>query len=402
MDPIHFSPLNKTEYGRYWDVKSMEEINVLLQQYLSEYNASHRDKINIVVFDYISEQLIKIHRILIAPYSNLFLVGIAGVGKNTLTRLATYITEYSLEELSITPQYQSEDWFSDIKRLLGSAGINENHLVFNIAETQLIRDHFLENVASLLKNGEVPGIYNREEYESVIAQMAAKLTEIERQNSSPPLNYARFVWKCKRFLHIVFSVSPVGASFRSIVMQHPACVTCTSVIWMQEWPVQGLQEIANAFIKPIPDLTTAVQEKLVHSCIEIHKIITNKVSDFTQETSQIVYFTPKLYVEMFVTYRNLLKSKREEISEIRRRYLAGVSQLEQTHKLIERFQKISDKKTPLLQAKQREISRFLKKLKEEADILQKKKEIVQAEEEECREKMAEAEEIKQECEKALD
>lgn len=75
-------------------------------------------------------------------------------------------------------------------------------------------------------------------------------------------------------------------------------------------------------------MTTAVQEKLVHSCIEIHKIITNKVSDFTQETSQIVYFTPKLYVEMFVTYRNLLKSKREEISEIRRRYLAGVSQLE--------------------------------------------------------------------------
>ncbi len=70
------------------------------------------------------------------------------------------------------------------------------------------------------------------------------------------------------------------------------------------------------------------------SCIEIHKIITSKVADFTQETSQIVYFTPKLYVEMFVTYRNLLKSKREEISEIRRRYLAGVSQLEKTHKLI--------------------------------------------------------------------
>ena len=135
LEPIHFSPLNKTEYGRYWDVKSMDEINVLLEQYLSEYNASHRDKINIVVFDYISEQLIKIHRILIAPYSNLFLVGIAGVGKNTLTRLATYITEYSLEELSITPQYQSEDWFSDIKRLLQSAGINENQLVFNIAET---------------------------------------------------------------------------------------------------------------------------------------------------------------------------------------------------------------------------------------------------------------------------
>ena len=65
-------------------------------------------------------------------------------------------------------------------------------------------------------------------------------------------------------------------------MQHPACVTCTSVIWMQEWPVQGLQEIANAFIKPIPDLTPAVQEKLVHSCIEIHKIITSKVGDFTQ------------------------------------------------------------------------------------------------------------------------
>ena len=82
--------------------------------------------------------------------------------------------------MSITPQYQSEDWFSDIKRLLQSAGINENQLVFNIAETQLIRSHFLENVASLLKNGEVPGIYNREEYESVIAQMAAKLTEIER------------------------------------------------------------------------------------------------------------------------------------------------------------------------------------------------------------------------------
>ena len=39
---------------------------------------------------------------------------------------------------------------------------------------------------------------------------------------------------------MVFAVSPVGASFRKILMEHPACVTCSSVIWMTEWPRQGL------------------------------------------------------------------------------------------------------------------------------------------------------------------
>jgi dynein heavy chain len=66
----------------------------MLEDKLSDYNISNANKMDLVFFDDAINHLCRIARILRQPRGNAMLIGVSGCGKQSLTRLASFMLEY--------------------------------------------------------------------------------------------------------------------------------------------------------------------------------------------------------------------------------------------------------------------------------------------------------------------
>uniref|UniRef100_K3WBA0 Uncharacterized protein n=1 Tax=Globisporangium ultimum (strain ATCC 200006 / CBS 805.95 / DAOM BR144) TaxID=431595 RepID=K3WBA0_GLOUD len=101
-----------------------------LDGYLTEYNGISRKPMNLVMFLFAIEHLSRIVRVLNMPGGNALLVGVGGSGRQSLTRLATFIVDYEIKQIEISKNYTMNEWREDMKdysRLTGdvlmSAGV---------------------------------------------------------------------------------------------------------------------------------------------------------------------------------------------------------------------------------------------------------------------------------------
>lgn len=77
-----FSPFNKGSEGLYIEATNFAETTSYLRKYLADYNEMHKkQRINVVLFDFLVEFLLKTLRVIKQPYSHAILIGIEGSGK---------------------------------------------------------------------------------------------------------------------------------------------------------------------------------------------------------------------------------------------------------------------------------------------------------------------------------
>lgn len=171
------------------------------------------------------EYCIKITRIIKLPYGNGILVANAGLGLTEINKLSVFLCNYDLFEINLTPNYTIEDWHNDLKSLMTKTGIEERQNVFIFKYSQIIKEEFLYDLDSLINNGEIHGIFNKEEHENIVSLAKAKITsdELKTQiNSSFVLS--EFFQKVKENLHICIEMSPTGSNLRERVRTHKSII----------------------------------------------------------------------------------------------------------------------------------------------------------------------------------
>jgi dynein heavy chain len=70
-----------------------------------------------------------------------------------MTKLATFISGYSLSTVEIIKGYTMVDWREDIKKVLMQAGIKDKPTTFLFSDIQIINELMIEDINNLLNSG---------------------------------------------------------------------------------------------------------------------------------------------------------------------------------------------------------------------------------------------------------
>lgn len=77
----------------YKELTDKKQLSKVLYDYLDDYNMEHPSKMNLVLFIDAIEHISRIIRILFQPRGNSVLIGVGGSGKQSLTRLSSFIID---------------------------------------------------------------------------------------------------------------------------------------------------------------------------------------------------------------------------------------------------------------------------------------------------------------------
>ncbi|CUT99220.1 dynein beta chain ciliary [Echinococcus multilocularis] len=313
---------------RYLPVESNDTLEKLLNDALVNYNEMYA-AMNLVLFEDAIEHVLRIDRILESPRGNALLVGIGGSGKQSLSRLAAFISSLEVFQIVARKGYSVTDLKADLAALYRKAGLKNVGTVFLLTDAQVLDEKFLVIINYLLASGEIPDLFADDEEEEIISAIQSETRAAgildTRENC-----WQFFINKVRRTLKVILCFSPVGPKLRMRARRFPALVNCTTIDWFHEWPEEALLSVSKRFVSEISLLDPALCEPISTFMSHVHKTVNDVSRDYLTNEKRYNYTTPKSFLEQIHLYENMLNRRDEEIRGNIARLENGLQKLEST------------------------------------------------------------------------
>jgi dynein heavy chain 1 len=131
------------------------------------------------------------------------------------------------------------------------AGCKQEKICFIFDESNVLSTAFLERMNALLASGEVPGLFDGEDYMTLINQCKeAALREGKIIDTEDEL-YKHFIYNVQRNLHVVFTMNPANPDFSNRTASSPALFNRCVIDWFGDWSDDGLLQVSQSFTESI-------------------------------------------------------------------------------------------------------------------------------------------------------
>ncbi|RLU19225.1 hypothetical protein DMN91_007782 [Ooceraea biroi] len=394
-----FMDTEKNRCKRYEEV-GIEVLKNKVLAYLTEYNASLKKKLDIIVCRYMLEVLIKISRILSMPGGNMLLISTVGSGRRSLTGLAAFMQQQTFYEATIESYYDVDVWRNDLRRVLRECGTLRKDVTYFMSERQM-KGVFLRGISSLLSTGELPDLFSVEEKQSII-----EMTRLHAQGGDQNAEFSArsvmtyFVNQCKNRLHFILCFSPTSIAYRTYLCSHPNLAKHCMVSCCQIWPDQMLSEIAVKHMRHI-NVQEEIKSRLTKACVQLHNSAVEMSVNYREMFGRTIHVTSSAFLHMLKLYTRLMSKKQEEIVATRNRYIAGLEKLELAAEQVEQMKNTLTILKPQLELSAQQTVITMKEVENENVTVERATIVVKEEEEIANTKAEIAGILKSECEVEL-
>ncbi|XP_032659529.1 dynein axonemal heavy chain 9 isoform X5 [Chelonoidis abingdonii] len=271
----------------------------------------------------------RINRILESPRGNALLVGVGGSGKQSLTRLAAFISSLEVFQITLRKGYGIPDLKADLANQYIKTGVKNVGTVFLMTDAQVADERFLVLVNDLLASGEIPDLFPDDEVENIISSVR---NEVKSQGlvDTRETCWKFFIDRVRRQLKVALCFSPVGNKLRVRSRKFPAVVNCTAIDWFHEWPQVALESVSLRFLQETENIELSVKVSISKFMAYVHTSVNEMSRSYLSNERRYNYTTPKSFLEQIKLYQNLLFKKGKELTAKMERLENGLQKLNST------------------------------------------------------------------------
>ncbi|KAM7360514.1 dynein heavy chain at 93AB isoform 2-T2 [Cochliomyia hominivorax] len=313
---------------KYMPIKGWTELHKLLTEAMSSYNDLVA-AMNLVLFEDAMMHVCRINRILESPRGSALLVGVGGSGKQSLARLAAFISSLEVVQIQLKKGYGINDLKNEFSGLYLKAGLKNVGIMFLMTDAQIPNEDFLVLINDMLSTGEIPDLFPDDEIENIIAGVRNEVKGAGLVDSRENC-WKFFIDRVRKQLKIVLCFSPVGSTLRVRSRKFPAIINATSINWFHEWPQEALISVAMNFLSQNKVLPSNHQDSVAKFMAYVHTSVNQMSKVYLQNERRYNYTTPKSYLEQISLYLKLLNDKHQDLQSKIERLENGLEKLRST------------------------------------------------------------------------
>uniref|UniRef100_UPI00398EA260 dynein axonemal heavy chain 11-like isoform X1 n=2 Tax=Pristiophorus japonicus TaxID=55135 RepID=UPI00398EA260 len=383
----------------YMPVKDWKVLKKILTDTLDNYNELNA-VMNLVLFEDAMQHVCRINRILESSRGYALLVGVGGSGKQSLSRLAAYISSLEVFQITLKKGYGISELKVDLANLYIKAGAKNLPTVFLLTDAQVPDERFLVLINDLLASGEIPDLFSDEEVDNIIGGIRNEVRGLGILDNWENC-WKFFLNRARLQLKVVLCFSPVGSTLRVRARKFPAIVNCTAIDWFHEWPQEALVSVSRRFIEEIEGIKTNLQDSISLFMAYIHTSVNEMSKNYRQNDKRYNYTTPKSFLQQITLYKNLLQKKQKELIQRMDRLINGIQKLKTTASQVENLKSKLASQEVELKFQNQDAEALITKIGFQTEKVSHEKAIVDAEEEKVAAIQAEVALKQKECEDNL-
>ena len=208
-----------------------------------------------VLFEQVLDHVLRIDRVFCQPQGHLLLIGISGAGKSTLSRFVAWLNGLSVHQVKVHNKYTMSDFDDELRGVLRRSGCRGERIAFVIDESKVFDASFLERINTLLANGEVPGLFEGDDYALLMSQCKESLQKSggSAMCDSPDDIYKWFTTQVMRNLHVVFTMNPSEeGGLKGKTSTSPALFNRCVLNWFGDWSPSAYYQVGAELTALIP------------------------------------------------------------------------------------------------------------------------------------------------------
>jgi len=432
----------------YTEAKIKEVLKIVIDKQ-TEYNRRSKTPIDVVFFNDALKNMCRIHRILRMSNGHALLIGEGGSGRHSLSRMASYLAEFSEYQIRITKNYTPKHFQADIQGLFANI-INKNQsYTFIFSDNEISSEGIIEDVNNILNLGEIPNLYQKKDGKDDFQPIRDKLRDKHKRETDEKI-YDNFITKIQQSLHIAFCMSQSGSSLRNNARKYPGLINNTTQIWFNDWPNEALRQVATHYLTnfievelPPPEpkaegeeeqeeeeedngsedeeikaerkrLKKLEKENALKEELKKEKLasmstyfanVHTQVKDFStlmmEELRRPYFVTPKSFIDFVREYMLFAKKKKYQIVSQLQTYSIGLNKLEQASIDAKKISEEIYRKNEEQKNYKKKLDEIAKKLGNEEKIVKNEVEKLRIKNEDIDAQKRHAEKLEYECKEKL-